>query len=153
MLHEKLNNADLWNKIHKLREIVKSMDNFKTRTCWSCNRELNIYDFLSDNIELTLDYLLKLWQMDVIQFHCCDCFKKLKIRELEKIYSDLNSRFCSFCEKPLNIYDYSRYYNYLKIGEIKSIWLDQNSKIFCDKICLRKYYNIKGISSTIIKKN
>ncbi|MFX1315865.1 MAG: hypothetical protein ACFE9T_08380 [Promethearchaeota archaeon] len=152
MLLKKLNNGTLWNKIQKLREIIKSIDNFKERKCWKCGRELNVYDFLSDNVELTLEYLLKLWQTDLIEFHCCECFKNLKIQELEKFYSQISTRNCLFCKKALNIYEYSKYYNYLKIGELKSIWFDENYKIFCDKICLRKYYGIKGISPTIVKK-
>jgi hypothetical protein len=153
MLYKKLNDANLWSKIQKLREIIKTIENFKQRKCWKCNRELNIYDFLSDNVEFSLEYLLKLWQSEIIQFHCCDCFKELKLKELERIYSQISTRYCSFCEKPINIYQYSRYNNYLKISEIKSIWFDKDSKIFCDKICLRKYYKITGISKTSFKDN
>ena len=153
MLIKKLNNATLWNKIQKLREIIKSIDNFKERKCWNCSKELNIYDFLSDNVDLTLEYLIKLWQTDLVEFHCCECFKNLKIKELEKFDSQINTRTCSFCKKQLNIYEYSRYYNFLKIGELKTIWFDENHKIFCDKICLRKFYKINGISPTRIKKN
>ncbi len=152
MLIKKLNNATLWDKIQKLREIIKSMDNFKERKCWNCSKELNIYDFLSDNVDLNLEYLIKLWQTDLVEFHCCVCFKNLKIKELEKFNSQINTRTCSFCKKQLNISEYSRYYNYLKIGELKSIWFDENHKIFCDKICLRKFYKIKGFSPTRIKK-
>ena len=59
MFFKKLNNAGLWDKIQKLRELIKAEKYFKKRTCWNCNKDLNIYDFLSDNIRKNLENLQK----------------------------------------------------------------------------------------------
>ncbi len=151
MLFRKLNNATLWEKINKLRALIKTLDNFKKRTCWNCGYELNIYDFLSSNIEFSPEYLLKLWQTPFIELKCCNCFKDVKLQELERMHNLVPDRTCEYCGKVINIYQYSRYYNYLKINELKSIWFNNNEKVFCNKICLRKYYNIKGATPTRIK--
>jgi len=140
MFYRKLNNADLWNKIQKLRDLIKIEDIFKERTCWNCGKDLNIYDFLSDNVNFAPEYILKLWQTDILEFHCCDCFRNLKINELEKIEQELDKRYCLFCESPIDIYKFSKFHNYLKIYELRNLWLDENFKIFCDNLCRRKYY-------------
>lgn len=41
----------------------------------------------------------------------------------------------------MDIYDFSNKNNYLKIHEIKLIWLNKKNAIFCNPICRRKYNN------------
>jgi len=142
LFFKKLNNADMWDKIQKLRELIKAEKYFKKRTCWNCSKELNIYDFLSDNVDFTPEYILKLWQTSILEFHCCECFRYLKINELKSIERELSERKCLFCETPIDIYKFSKFHNYLKIYEIKNLWLDPNFKIFCNNLCQRKYYKI-----------
>ena len=140
MFFKKLNNAALWEKIQKLRELIKLEPIFKPRFCWNCKKELNIYDFLSDNINFTPEYILELWQTPILEFHCCECFRQLKIHELKKIENELKERKCLHCDTPMDIYKFSKFHNYLKIHEIKALWLNPNLKIFCDNLCQRKYY-------------
>ncbi len=139
MFLKKLNNAGLWDKIQKLRELIKAEKCFKKRTCWNCSKDLNIYDFLSDNIKFSPEYILKLWQSSILEFHCCDCFRYLKIHELKKIEQELNERKCLFCENSMDIYKFSKFHNYLKIHELRKLWLDDKFQIFCDNLCQRKY--------------
>jgi hypothetical protein len=140
LFFKKLNDAGLWNKIQKLRELIKRENNFKKRTCWNCRKDLNIYDFLSDNVNFTPEYILKLWQTPILEFHCCECFRFLKVHEIKKIENELKERKCLYCDTPINLYKFSKFHNYLKIHEIKAIWLDPNFKIFCDNLCQRKFY-------------
>jgi hypothetical protein len=140
LFFKKLNNADLWDKIQKLRDLIKIENDFKKRTCWNCRKELNIYDFLSDNVNFTPEYILRLWQAPILEFHCCECFRYLKIHELKKIEMVLKERNCLYCETPIDIYKFSKFHSYLKLHELKSLWLDSNFKIFCDNLCQRKYY-------------
>jgi len=140
LFFKKLNNADLWNKIQKLRQLIQAENYFKTRTCWNCGKDLNIYDFLSDNVDFTPDYILKLWQTSILEFHCCECFRYLKINELNSIEKELEERKCLFCEAPINIFKFSKFHNYLKIFELRNLWLDPNFQVFCDNLCQRKYY-------------
>jgi len=114
--------------------------NFKKRSCWACGKDLNIYDFLSDNLEFTPEYILKLWQLSILEFHCCECFKELKINEIEKIEKQLEVRYCSNCNTPIDIYSYSRSHNYLKIKELSELWLDEQQLIFCTRLCERSYF-------------
>ncbi|MBY9010467.1 MAG: hypothetical protein KGD74_11435 [Candidatus Lokiarchaeota archaeon] len=143
MILRKLNNADLWEKLQKLRVLIKIEKAFKQRTCWNCNKELNIYDFMSDNVNYSPEYILKLWQAPILEFHCCECFKYLKIHELKKIEKELSVRRCLNCDDTLDIYRFSNYHNYLKIDELGEVWLDKNYKIFCSNLCSRKYYKKK----------
>ncbi|MFX0034615.1 MAG: hypothetical protein ACFE9I_03110 [Candidatus Hermodarchaeota archaeon] len=140
MFFKKLNNAGLWDKIQKLRELIKVEQHFKKRICWNCKKDLNIYDFLSDNVNLTPEYILRLWQTHILEFHCCECFRYLKIHELKNIEKELSERNCLFCETPMDIYKFSKFHSYLKIHEIKALWLDTNFQVFCDNLCQRKYY-------------
>ena len=149
MYYRKLNNATLWEKIQSLRKIIRFELNFKERACWNCGKELNIYDFLSDNIELTPEYIIKLWQTPILEFHCCECFKNLKSNELDCIKQELDSRNCAFCKKPIELYRFSKYNSYLKIHELKNVWLNQTSPIFCDNLCQRKHY--RNLKSKILK--
>ena len=142
MFFRKINNAQLWEKIQKLRLFIKVIENFKIRECYSCGKSLNIFDFLSDNLEFSPEYVLKLWQNPILEFHCCECFKYLKIDEMKKIENILEKRRCEFCKKPIDLYKYSKDNSYLKIHELKTIWLNEHSPIFCDNLCKRKYYNI-----------
>jgi hypothetical protein len=142
MFFKKLNNAGLWDKIQKLRELIKGEKNFKKRVCWNCKKDLNIYDFLSDNTNFSPEYILRLWQTPFLEFHCCECFRYLKIHELKKIEHELKERKCLYCETPIDIYKFSKFHDYLKIHELKSIWLDTNFQVFCDNLCQRKYYKI-----------
>ncbi|MFX1375668.1 MAG: hypothetical protein ACFFA0_07635 [Promethearchaeota archaeon] len=153
MYYRKLNNAAMWNKIQRLRKLIRLEHNFKDRTCWKCDKELNIYDFLSDNVELEPEYILKLWQTPILEFHCCECFKSLKSHELESIERELKTRYCSFCKAPIDLNKFSKYNSYLKIHELKIIWLNKGSQIFCDNLCQRKHYrNLKSNVLKIIKK-
>ena len=140
MFLKKLNNAGLWDKIQKLRELIKVEKYFQKRTCWNCGKDLNIYDFLSDNVNFTPEYILKLWQSSILEFHCCECFRYLKIHEFKRIEQELNERECLFCKASIDIYKFSKIHNYLKIHELRNLWLDNNFQIFCDNLCQRKYY-------------
>ncbi|MFX1455689.1 MAG: hypothetical protein ACFFDB_09975 [Promethearchaeota archaeon] len=140
MYYRKLNNADMWKKIQELRDLIKLTFNFKERRCWNCGKDLNIYDFLSDNINFSPEYILKLWQTPILEFHCCDCFRNLKSDELKKIEQDLPTRICLNCNALIDINKFSKYYNYLKIYELRNLWLDPHFKTFCDNLCQRKYY-------------
>ena len=140
MFLKKLNNASLWDKIQKLRDLIKAEKYFKKRTCWNCKKDLNIYDFLSDNVNFTPEYILKLWQTSILEFHCCECFRYLKLHEFKKIEKELNERKCLYCETPIDIYKFSKFHSYLKIHELKALWLDTNFQVFCDNLCQRKYY-------------
>ena len=102
MFLKKLNNADLWAKIQKLRVLIKLEKDFKQKSCWNCNKELNIYDFMSDNINFSPEYLLELWQSPILEYHCCECFKYLKIHELKKIERELSVRSCLNCNKAVS---------------------------------------------------
>lgn len=144
---QKINNAELWKKIQKLRELIKILNEhnqFKERTCWACNRRLNIFDFLSDNLEFTPEYILKLWQTPIIELHCCECFKNLKLHELQLIKNmGLETRNCQNCGSSFDIYRFAKIYNFLKIKELREIWLNQNALIFCSGYCEKYYYKIK----------
>jgi len=140
MYVRKLNNAAMWDKIQKLRYLIKLEGKFRKRVCWKCNKDLNIYDFLSDNVDFTPEYILKLWQTPILEFHCCECFRNLKADELKNIELELKSRVCLNCTTPMDIYKFSKLHNYLKIHELRTLWLDENFKIFCDNLCQRKYY-------------
>ena len=142
MYHRKINNAAMWKKIQKLRELIKMESNFKERVCWNCSKDLNIYDFLSDNVDFTPEYILKLWQTPILEFHCCECFRNLKIDELKKIEQELPTRICLKCNALIDIYKFSKFHNYLKIHELRKLWLDKNFKIFCDNLCQLKYFKI-----------
>ena len=141
MYYRKLNNAVMWKNIQKLRDLIKAEKYFRRRSCWNsnCKKSLNVYDFLSDNLNLTPEYILKLWQNPILQFHCCECFKYLKIHELKKIEKEKSTRECLFCKKPMDLYKFSKLNDYLKIQEIKSLWLNVDYKLFCDNLCQRKY--------------
>ncbi len=144
MLLRKLNNSDLWNKIKILREYIKELvPEFKKRTCWSCGKSLNIYDFLSDNLEFSPEQILELWQNPILEFHCCECFKRLKRDELNNVELQNTIRYCKNCHKLMDIYQFAISYNYLKINELKDIWLNENSVIFCNAFCEKYYYRIK----------
>jgi len=141
MFFRKINNAALWDKIKKLREYQKILDEkFNKRVCFNCNKDLNIYDFLSDNLEFTPEYILKLWQTPVLEFHCCECFKYLKIHELKAIERKLEFRNCEYCNKSIDLYRYTSDNSYLKINELRNVWLNQSSPIFCDNLCRKKYF-------------
>jgi hypothetical protein len=142
MYYKKLNNGAMWKNIQILRGLIKLEPNFKERVCWNCNKDLNIYDFLSDNVDFTPEYILKLWQTPILEFHCCECFKNLKIDELEKIEQELPTRICLNCHAVIDIYKFSKYHDYLKIHELKKYWLDSKFNIFCDNLCQRKYFKI-----------
>ena len=143
MFFRKINNAALWDKIQKLRLYIKSIKNFRKRVCFSCQKPLNIYDFLSDNLEFTPEYILRLWQTSVLEFHCCECFKYLKMDEMKEIEEQLKTRYCTFCKNPIDLYKYTKDNSYLKIHELKDFWLSKNSFIFCNNLCQRKYYQSK----------
>ena len=142
MYYRKLNNAAMWKKIQKLREFIKLEHNFKERVCWECSKDLNIYDFLSDNVDFTPEYILKLWQTPILEFHCCECFRNLKIDELKTIEQELPIRICLNCNALIDIYKFSKFHNYLKIHELRKLWLDSKFNIFCDNLCQRKYFKI-----------
>jgi hypothetical protein len=143
MFFRKINNATLWEKITQLRKYIQAIKDFKTRNCFGCGKSLNIYDFLSDNLEFSPEYILKLWQTPVLEFHCCECFKYLKIDELKKIEEILDTRECKFCDNSINLYKYAKDNSYLKIHELKNEWLNLRKPIFCDNLCQRKYFKIK----------
>jgi len=147
----KINNAQLWDKIQRLREIIKIEKNFKERVCWTCGKELNIYDFLSDNLEYSALGIFKLWQSPLLEFHCCDCFKSLKSHELEQIEQISKTRKCLYCDKEIDLYTYARRNNYLKIYELKEIWQDPKAEIFCDSLCRKKYNREAAAGSLNLK--
>jgi hypothetical protein len=139
IFYRKINNAQLWDKIQKLRELIKSSKTFKKRVCWKCGKELNIYDFLSDNVEYTPKAIFKLWQNPLLEFHCCECFKLLKSHELQAIENISKTRKCLYCGKKIDLYTYNKRNNYLKIYELKEIWQDPKAEIFCDSLCRKRY--------------
>lgn len=148
MFFKKINNAALWEKIKTLREYQSIFnEKFNKRVCFNCNKTLNIYDFLSDNLEFTPEYILKLWQTPVLEFHCCECFRYLKIHELKAIENELEFRKCGFCNKSIDLYKYAGDNSYLKIDELKKEWLNQNIPIYCDNLCKRKYFKERTIFS------
>lgn len=147
MFFKKLNNAELWDKIQKLRELIKIESSFKQRKCWNCCKDLNIYDFLSDNVKFMPEYILKLWQTPFLEFHCCECFRELEKNELEKIEQQLNVRNCSYCNNYIDLKRFTKIHNYLKIYELKQLWFDPNYKVFCENLCRRKYFKNSGSST------
>jgi len=149
MYYRKLNNATMWHNIQKLRDRIKLEPNFIERKCWKCGKDLNIYDFLSDNIDFTSDYILKLWQTPFLEFHCCECFKNLKIGEFKKIEQELPTRICLKCNSLIDIYKFSKFHNYLKIHELRDLWLDSHFKVFYDNLCQE---NIIRFTMTFLKK-
>ena len=140
MYFKKINNATLWRKIQKLRELITLEPKFRKRRCWKCGKELNIYDFLSDNVDLSPEYLLQLWQSPILEYHCCECFKSLKASELDKIQVILDYRTCKYCSKEISLFKFSKYNSYLKIDELKDVWLNEKNLIFCDNLCKRKFF-------------
>ncbi|MBN1800560.1 MAG: hypothetical protein JW891_03590 [Candidatus Lokiarchaeota archaeon] len=148
MFFRKLNNSQLWEKIKKLRELVQETDNFKDRKCYACEKSLNIYDFLSDNLEFAPEHVLDLWQSPFLEFHCCECFKYLKFHELEAIEELVKARECAFCDNTIDLFKFGKDHSYLKIHELKEEWLNLLKPIFCDNLCQRKYYKEKAESST-----
>ncbi len=129
----------MWKKITKLRERIQKETNFRKRTCWKCGKDLNIYDFLSDNTEFSVDYIIKLWQHTLLEFHCCECFKDLKWGELRSVADQLKYRYCQYCNKVMDLFTFSKVNKDLKIEELKKIWLNSESPIFCDNLCHRKF--------------
>ncbi len=140
MFYKKLNNSDLWKKIQTLRGLIKEQKNFKKRVCWKCKKDLNVFDFLSDNLEYTAGYILNLWQNELFEFHCCSCFKYLKREELMMIERELKSRTCFHCDKTLDIFAFSKEYDALKIKEIEETWLNPEFTLFCSRLCEKQYY-------------
>jgi len=63
--------------------------------------------YLSNNHE----YILKLWQTPILEFHCCECFRNLKKNELEEIEKILESRNCEFCKKAIDLYKFIKINN------------------------------------------
>jgi hypothetical protein len=55
----------------------------------------------------------------------------------------LEMRNCQNCNAELDIYRFSKIYNFLKIKELKQIWLNENALIFCSGYCEKYYYKIK----------
>lgn len=147
MFFRKINNSQLWDKIKKLRKLVQEIDDFKERKCYACKKALNIYDFLSDNLEFTPEHVLKLWQSPILEFHCCECFKYLKVQELDEIEELVKTRECAFCDSTIDLYKFNKDHSYLKIHELKEEWLDLLKPIFCDNLCQRKYYKAKAGST------
>jgi hypothetical protein len=135
----KINNAQLWDKIQKLRELIKAESNFKKRVCWKCGKDLNIYDFLSDNVEYSPEQILKFWQNSILEFHCCECFKSLKYHEIRQIEQARKTRNCSYCDGQIGLHVFIKRNNYLKIQEVKDIWLNPKANLFCDSLCRKKY--------------
>jgi NAD-dependent SIR2 family protein deacetylase len=132
----------MWKKIQELRELIKQKENsgiFKERKCWSCGSDLNIYDFLSDNIEFSAKQILSLWQSTILEFHCCECFKMLKSSELEELQRKMKTRSCAFCNKEFDVFWYNKLNNYLKIYEIAEVWLNERIEVFCSKLCRMKF--------------
>ncbi|MFX1238114.1 MAG: hypothetical protein ACFFAS_09515 [Promethearchaeota archaeon] len=146
MFFRKLNNSKLWKNIKILRRQVQDTENFVERECYSCGKALNIYDFLSDNLELTPDHVLTLWQSPVLEFHCCECFKYLKYQELKTIEELVDKRECSFCDQSIDLYKFAKDHSYLKIHELKKEWFNVDVPIFCDNLCQRKYYMERATS-------
>jgi NAD-dependent SIR2 family protein deacetylase len=140
MYYKKINDATLWRKIQKLRELITLEPNFNKRRCWKCGKELNIYDFLSDNVGFSPEYLLRLWQSTILEYHCCECFKSLKASELDRIQHNLDYRKCKFCATPISLFKFSKDNPYLKISELKDVWLNEKNLIFCDNLCKRKFF-------------
>lgn len=95
-------------------------------------------------MEFTPEYILRLWQLSILEFHCCECFKELKINEIEKIEKQLQFRYCSNCNTSIDIYNFSRAHNYLKIKELSKLWLGEENLILCSRICERNYYRNKS---------
>lgn len=143
MFFKKINNADLWNKIKTLRELIKEEKIFKRRSCWNCKKDLNIFDFLSDNLEYSAEEILNLWQNPILEFHCCECFKYLKIHELKAAEKIIKTRTCLNCNSSIDIYKFSKEYDGLKILELKKAWLDNSFSIFCSGFCEKHYYKVK----------
>jgi DNA-directed RNA polymerase subunit RPC12/RpoP len=140
MYFKKINNATLWRKIQKLRELIALESNFSKRSCWKCGKELNIYDFLSDNVGFSSEYLLKLWQSPILEYHCCECYKSLNTSELDKIQQILDYRSCEYCSKQISFFKFSEDNSYLKIHELKEVWLNEKKPLFCDNLCKRKFF-------------
>lgn len=141
MFFKKFNNAVLWKKIEKLRNLIKQVKKFKARKCYRCQKDLNIYDFLSDNyMDYSAAELLALWQNPLLEFYCCECFKHLKKNELDDIGRILGARKCADCEKEMDIYNFSKSYQGLNIEELKDVWLNTEKKVFCSKFCRTHYY-------------
>ena len=55
----------------------------------------------------------------------------------------LETRTCHNCGISLDIYKFSKIYNFLKIKELRDIWLNENALIFCSGYCEKYYYKIK----------
>ena len=140
MYFKKINNATLWHKIQKLRELIALEPKFNKRSCWKCGKELNVFDFLSDNVDLSPEYLLQLWQSPILEYHCCECFKSLKASEIDKIQKTLDYRSCKYCSKQISLFKFSKDNPYLKIDELKEVWLNEKNLIFCDNLCKRKFF-------------
>ncbi len=150
---EKINNAQLWSKIQTLRELIKAEKHFKKRVCWKCEKDLNIYDFLSDNVEYSAEAILKFWMSDYLEFHCCECFKSLKFHEIEQIEEICELRNCTFCNREIRLQTFIKRNDYLKLHEIRDLWLNPKTKLFCDSLCRKKYfmYMRKGPSLSEVK--
>lgn len=146
MFFRKLNNSQLWEKIKKLRTLVQKRNDFKERKCYACEKSLNIYDFLSDNLDFAPEQVLELWQSPVLEFHCCECFKYLKVQEIEAIEELVRTRECAFCDSIIDLHKFNKDHSYLKIHELKEEWLNLLKPIFCDNLCQRKYYKEKAES-------
>lgn len=143
MFFRKFNNSQLWEKIKKLRKQVQETEGFKERACYACGKPLNVYDFLSDNLNFTPARILMLWQSPILEFHCCECFKYLKFHELEAIRQVLEERECDFCKRPIDLHKFNKDHSYLKIDELREEWLNLQKPVFCDNLCQRKHYKAK----------
>ncbi|TXT63199.1 MAG: hypothetical protein BAJALOKI1v1_770017 [Promethearchaeota archaeon] len=151
MFFRKLNNQELWDKINQLRTTIRTTEDFKKRVCWQCGKELNIYDFLSDNIEYSAAQIFKLWQSPLLEFHCCDCFKLLKKNKLQAIADQQKTRECNYCNNEIDIYRYAKINNYLKIHELKAVWLNPKIEVFCNSICRKRFNKELSDSSIFLK--
>lgn len=53
----------------------------KDRYCFECGKRLNWSGFKFQNANLSENYLKKLWNHDLIELYCCECFKEEMLLE------------------------------------------------------------------------
>ncbi|TFF85352.1 MAG: hypothetical protein EU551_04230 [Promethearchaeota archaeon] len=95
---------------------------------------------MSDNVEYSPEEILNLWQSKYLEFHCCECFKSLKSHEIREIEEILKTRQCSYCGSPIELHNFIKRNDYLKVHEIKKIWLNLKANLFCDSLCRKKFF-------------
>ncbi len=74
-------------RYHEVSGISKIfLDTKYPHVCFSCKKELKFKELWNRNVSMGVKRLKKLWKSQVIEFYCCECFKKAEVDKLVEEY-------------------------------------------------------------------